>query len=153
MRRFALLLFAAFLLSGCAVLSKQDLQPAPKTLSHGRLVYLADRACRRFERRAKQHQPGKNYEAFLAYFQRSLPLFDRLLFELRGLAPPPADAAAYRRMLASINNADLVLHHFFQAADELQRERAKTLARRLDRVGKRINARAAKVGLKTCAKD
>ena len=40
MRRFALLLLAAFLLSGCAIVTKQELKPAAKTLTHGRLVYL-----------------------------------------------------------------------------------------------------------------
>jgi energy-converting hydrogenase Eha subunit H len=43
MRRFPLLVLAALLLSGCGVLTKQELKPVPKTLTHGRFVYLADR--------------------------------------------------------------------------------------------------------------
>jgi hypothetical protein len=103
----------------------------------------------------ERHKPRQGYLAFLAFLQRVyMPEYDHVLFELRALAPPPPpDAVAYRRMLASINNQDLVLHHFFQAADELQKERVKTLAKRLSRVGKRIDARASKVGLKACAKD
>jgi hypothetical protein len=153
MRRVAVLLLAALLLSGCAVLTKQQLKPVPETLSHGRLVYLGDRACRRFERRVDRRRPGKGYEAALANLQHVLmPAYDKLLFELRGLAPPPPDAVAYRRMLATFNDADLVLHNFFQAADEVQIKRVKTLQARLDRLGRRLNARVAKVGLRTCAK-
>jgi hypothetical protein len=55
-------------------------------------------------------------------------------------------------MLTIFNDADLVLHNFFQAADEVQIKRVKTLQARLDRLGRRLNARAAKVGLRTCAK-
>jgi hypothetical protein len=42
MRRIAYLLGAACLLSGCGILTKQELKPVPDTLSHGRFVYLAD---------------------------------------------------------------------------------------------------------------
>jgi hypothetical protein len=153
MRSISVLLLAALLLSGCAVLTKQKLKPVPETLSQGRLVYLADRACRRFERRVDRPRPGKGYEAALANLQDVLmPAYDRLLFELRGLAPPPPDAVAYRRMLATFNDTDLVLHNFFQAVDEVQIKRLETLQARLDRLGRRLNARATKVGLKTCAK-
>ena len=45
MRRIAYLRWlvpvaAAFLFAGCGVLTKQELKPAQKTLTHGRLVYL-----------------------------------------------------------------------------------------------------------------
>jgi hypothetical protein len=161
LRGAVLLLAAAFLLSGCAVLSKQELKPAAPTLTHGRLVYLANRACRRFVRRVKRHkprivpgEPRQNYEAILADFQHVyLPATDKLLFDLHGLAPSPADADHYRLMLATLNDEDLVIHNFFQAIDEIQLQRAKTLVRRVDRLGKRLDARAAKVGLKSCGKS
>ena len=143
-----------FLLSGCAVLSKQELKPAAKTLSHGRLVYLADSYCRRADLRLRRHRSGKGCLAAIAYLRRVyLPEFDRLLFQLHGLTPPPWDVVAYRRMLATANDIDLVAHHFFQAADELQIRRAKPLIPRLRRLGNRFQARAKRVGLKTCAKD
>jgi len=153
MRRFALLLLAAFLLSGCAVLTKQELKPVPKTLTHGRLVYLANRACERAVLRLKRHRPARGYLPAIAYLQHVfLPENDRLLFELRALTPPPSDAVAYRRLLATFNYEDLVVHHFFQAADEVQRQRTKSLLHRLKRVDRRLNSRAAQLGLKTCAK-
>ena len=131
----------------------------PETLTHGRFVYLANRACRRFEHRVSRHQPVKSNDPFqkylnaLAYLKHvAMPGYDRLLFELHGLAPPPADAVAFRRMLATFNYTDLVIHHFFQATDELQKTRLKTLSRRLDRLSKRIHNRAGKVGLHSCAK-
>ncbi len=153
MRRVAVFLLAAFLLSGCAVLQKQELKPAAKTLTHGRLVYLADRTCARTDRRVARHKQPKGYESFLTFLQHVvMPEYDRQLFELRALAPPPSDVVAYRRMLATFNEEDLVIDNFFQAADQLQLRRAKSLARRLDRLDKRLKGRAARVGLKTCAK-
>src|ERR671918_2725582 len=92
--RWAAILLAAALLSGCQALAKQELKPVPKTLSHGRFVYLGNRACRRFVRRLERHQPGtrsdpfERYLAALAFLKHSfLPATDRLLFELRALAP------------------------------------------------------------------
>jgi hypothetical protein len=134
-------------------MTKQELKPVPETLTHGRLVYLADRACGRYEHRVTRHKGENGYLAFLTYLQRVfMPATDRLLFELHGLSPPPADSVDYRLMLATLNNEDLVTHHFFQAADELQIERVKALSRRIKRLGKRLDTRASKVGLKTCAK-
>jgi len=89
----------------------------------------------------------------MAYFGHVfLPAKDQLLFELRALAPPPSDAVAYRRMLATYNYADFVLHNFFAAANRRQIRRVKALTRKVDRSLRRLNTRAAAIGLKTCAK-
>jgi hypothetical protein len=153
MRRVALLLGAAFLLSGCAVLTKQELKPTPPTLTQGRFVYLGNRACRRFVRRVTGiPKPKSSPEAARADVEKIFfPAYEHLLFTLRGLAPPPSEAVAYRRLLATFNYEDLVLHHFLQAAEAAQVQRVKTLERRLRRIGRHIDARAAKVGLTTCS--
>ena len=157
MRRIAWLrwtapLLVACLLSGCAVLTKQELKPTPPTLTQGRFVYLGNQACRRFVRRVTRIPP-KNPVAARAYVQKTFfPAYEHLVFTLRGLAPPPSEAVAYRRLLATFNYEDLVLHHFLQAAEETQRQRVKTLERRLRRIGRHIDARSARVGLTTCAK-
>lgn len=152
MRRIAYLLVAAFVLSGCGVLTKEDLKPQAKTLTHGRLVYLADRACRHEKRHIPVFKPGTSpAEAERKLHKVLLPTYDHLLFNLHGLAPPPADAVAYRRMLATLNDSDLIIHHAVDAVDALQRQRVRSLVRRLDFLGRRLNNRAAKLGLHTCA--
>src|SRR5213080_3035449 len=92
MRRVAVFLLAAFLLSGCAVLSKQELKPSAPTLTHGRLVYLADRVCRRDIRREKRafREKPKNHVQYDRELNAVLRGYERALFDLRGLAPPPA---------------------------------------------------------------
>jgi hypothetical protein len=151
--RWAALLAAVFLLSGCAVLTKQELKPAPETLSQGRFVYLADRACARAERGLKGHRNPRSYDEALRDLQKLLiPAYERLLFDLHGLAPPPSEAVAYRRLLATLNNEDLVIHHTVDALGQLQRQRVKTGLRRLGVLDRRVAVRAKRVGLKTCGK-
>jgi hypothetical protein len=164
-RRIAYLLVAAFVLSGCgSVLTKEELKPQAPTLTQSRFVYLADRACRRFARRVKRHrllpesglsleQKYVRYLGDLAFLRHTfMPANDRLVFELRALTPPPYQAVHYRRLLATLNYEDLVVHNFFQAADEAQIRRLQTLDRRIRRIGRQLDARAAKVGPKTCGK-
>jgi hypothetical protein len=153
MRRIALLLVAAGLLSGCGVLTKQDLQPQAPTLSQGRFVYLANKACAHAERRLKGHRKPRSYEEALNDLQKYfIPAYERLLFDLHGLTPPSAETVGYRRLLASLNDEDLVIHNTVQALDELQRLRVKAGLHRLHILDRRVAARAEKVGLKTCGK-
>jgi hypothetical protein len=152
-RRIALLLLAAFLLSGCGVLTKEELKPVPETLTHGRFVYLANRACGRFDLRIRRLAHPTSPEAALADLQKfGVPAYERLLFELRGLSPPPSDAVEFRRMLATFNHEDGILHRYIEAAETSQVSRAYWIRKRLERVGRGLNARAAKLGLDTCAK-
>jgi hypothetical protein len=153
MRRVALLLLAAFLLSGCGVLTKEELKPVPETLTHGRFVYLANRACGNFELRIRRLAHPASPEAAVADLQKfGVPAYERLLFELRGLTPPPSDAVAFRRMLATFNHEDWILHRFLEAAEASQVSRAYWIRKRLDHVARGLNASAAKLGLDTCAK-
>jgi hypothetical protein len=128
-------------------------QACPQTLSQGRFVYLADRACARAERGLKGHRNPRSYDEALRDLQKLLiPAYERLLFDLHGLAPPPSEAVAYRRLLATLNNEDLVIHHTVDALDQIQRQRVRTGLRRLRVLDRRVAVRAKRVGLKTCGK-
>jgi hypothetical protein len=152
MRRFAALLLAAFLLSGCQVLTKQKLKPVPATLSHAQLVHAANHWCEHDRRRAKHLKNPRNTQMLERDFGIALSSTAHLIFHLRGLAPPPSDALAYRRLLATANDQELVATHLVQAIEEGQIHYAKGRARRLDVLDKRFSARARALGLKVCAK-
>ena len=88
-----------------------------------------------------------------------IPAYERLLFVLHGLVPPPADAVAYRRMLATFNYLDLSVHQLLDSAegavgnrDRSQIRRVRRLGRRVDRLGRRFDSRAANLGLTACGK-
>jgi hypothetical protein len=153
MRRLASLVLAGFVLSGCAVLTSQKLKPQPKTLSHGRFVYLANRACAadlRFDRTLK---PATNETTYLKNLRLAIKSGEHLIFVLRGLTPPSADDAAFRRFLAAENGEDLVANHYFDQFGNLTRREFKHLIRRSKILDRRIQARATRLGLDTCAKD
>jgi hypothetical protein len=152
MRRIALLLVAAGLLSGCGVLTKQDLQPQAPTLSQGRFVYLANKACAHAERRLKGHRKPRSYEEALIDLQKYfIPAYERLLFDLHGLTPPrPKQSAIDACSPASTTRTSSSTT--VQALDELQRLRVKAGLHRLHILDRRVAARAEKVGLKTCGK-
>jgi hypothetical protein len=128
-------------------------QPQAKTLTHGRLVYLADGACGRFERGVIHRGKATSFPRAKANFETAMSAYERMLFALRGPTPPESDAVAYRRMLASAKEEDLLLHHLFDAVVGVQKQRVGTLGRRLERLGKRFDARATKVGLHVCARE
>jgi hypothetical protein len=152
MRRFALLLVAAFLLSGCTVLSSQHLEPAPETLTHGRLVYLADRACGRAFGRLPKIEPGLSYRELNHRLHRLVRTQEHLLFVLHGLPPSAADVAAYRQLLASFNYEDLLQHNFLQAFEEADVRHLRTYARRIQRFAVELRLRARSLGMHICAK-
>jgi hypothetical protein len=154
MRRIAYLVAAACLLAGCGVLTKQDLKPQVPTLSHGRFVYLANRACARNERRQKRisRRHAKSAVALDKELHTSLNTGERLLFILRGLTPPPADTADFRRLLATANDEVLVETHLLQAFEEGQARVVRTRLKRLRALDRRFDARSAKLGLTICAK-
>jgi hypothetical protein len=154
MRRFPLLVLAALLLSGCGVLTKQELKPVPKTLTHGRFVYLADRVCRRDIRRAKRafRTPPKNHVEYDKKLNAALKGYDQVVFDLRALAPPAAQAESYRRLLAAYNYQDLLLHNLLEAGDSGRLTKVKAVLRKLEINGVSLKSRAYDLDLKTCAK-
>ena len=153
MRRCALLLLAAVVLSGCAVLSKQELKPVPKTLTHGRFVYLADRACARDIRRSKRalKQKPKNQVQYDRKLNEVLKGYEQALFDLRSLAPPPSAAEEFRHLLAAFNYQDLLGHNLLQAGDLGQARKVKALIKKLEVNDINLKSRALELGLKTCA--
>jgi hypothetical protein len=146
-------LLAACLLSGCAVLTKQELKPVPKTLSHGRFVYLANRACARDLRATKNFPRPTSHAMYDRELTKATKSGEHLLFVLRGLNPPASEAKAFRRMLAALNLEDLLAHHVLEAGDLGQRERVKTIFKRGRITDRRFRSRAARLGLDICAKD
>jgi hypothetical protein len=153
MRRFPVLLLAALLLSGCGVLSKQELTPVPKTLTHGRFVYLADRVCRRDIRRAKRafRTPPKNHVEYDKKLSAVLKGYDQVVFDLRALAPPAAQAES-SCLLAAYNYQDLLLHYLLEAGDSGRLTKVKAVLRKLEINGVSLKSRAYDLDLKTCAK-
>jgi hypothetical protein len=157
MRRVAYLAvpLAAVWLAGCAVLNKQQLKPVPETLTHGRFVYLADRTCRRDIRQARRafRRKPTNHAMFDKDMQALVKGYEQALFDLRALAPPPADAKPFKRVLASFNYEDLLVHNLLQAGDQGQAEKVKTLLKKLDAADRTLKARASELGLHACARE
>jgi hypothetical protein len=151
--RLLTLVLAALLVAGCDITGTTKKTPPPKTLSHAQFVHAANRACARFERRAKRLKPSRNIDRVVAQDRRIVvPAFERLLFELRGLEPPTSEAAAFRRMLATLNEEDIVVHNLLDAVDARQPGQVRRLLRRSKVLSKRLESRSAKVGLRHCGK-
>jgi uncharacterized protein YceK len=154
MRRIAYLLAAALLLSGCgSVLTKEDLKPTAPTLTHGRLVYLADQACAADLRYDRTLKPATSPTSFVKNLRLSIKSGEHLIFVLRGLTPTPSDAAAFRRFLAAENGEDLVATHLLDSYGDMTVREFKHDVRRARILDRRVKARAEKLGMHVCAKD
>jgi hypothetical protein len=141
-------------LSGCGVLTKQNLKPQAPTLTHGRFVYLADRICRRDIRRSRAlSRKPKNPTQFERELQAVLKSYERALFDLRALAPPTADAESFRHLLAAFNLQDLLGNNWLQASEQGEVRRFESIAGKLDRNDKTLKSRARALGLRACAKE
>ena len=143
---------AAFLLSGCAILNKQELRPLPPTLSHAQLVVSANAWCKRDLRRTRKLKRPKNAQMVVRQLGIATNSLGHLIFHLRRLPPPPSDAVAYQQLLATANNEQLVATHLMQAIEQGRIHFAKNHAKRLVVVDKRFNARATALGMDECAK-
>jgi len=144
---------ALVLTTGCAGISGKKKTPPAKTLSHGRFVYLANRACARANGRAKRIKNPTSFETFVAGLRKAIPVFESEIVDFRALAPPPSDAASFRRLLATLDAEDLAGHGLLDAVEARQVRRGKTLARRVDVLSKRFNKRATKLGLRICTRS
>src|ERR1700756_230455 len=113
--RWFALLSAAFFLSGCTILNKQELRPLPPTLSHAQLVGAANGWCEHDLRRTRKLRQPKDAVALVRDLAIAVKSLGHLIFHLRGLAPPPSDAVAYRRLLATANKEQLGAAHLMQA--------------------------------------
>ncbi len=94
-----------------------------------------------------------NAETFVKYLRLSIKSGEHLLLALRGLAPPPSDVVAFRRLLAAENGADLIANHFVDEYGDMTVHRFKHLVRRSRILDRRIHARAKRLGMRVCAKD
>lgn len=139
---------AAVLVAGCGSTSR----PPAKTLSHGRFVYLADRVCARAHRQGAALGKPTNLNTFIRGLRKAIPLLESEIADLRALTPPSRDAAPFQSMLANLDKEDVVGHDFLDSLEAHQMQRARSLARRIDRLDKRLRAQTRKLGLPTCAK-
>lgn len=134
--------------------STQTKGSPPETLSRAQFVRAADRACAEAERKTRAFEPGTNFARVEAELRKTfIPAQEHLLVVFRELVPPPSEAAGFQRLLGTFDRLDLAIHQLLDAADARQVRRVKGLVARLDLLGKRLDAQAAKLGLATCAKD
>jgi hypothetical protein len=143
------LVCAVGLVAGCGGAASA---PPAKTLSHGRFVYLAARACARAHRQAAAIGQPTNLQTFVRGLRKAIPQLDDRVAHLRTLTPPPGDAVAFRRMVTNFDKAEFAAHRLLDALDAHEFRLAKTLLRRLERFDKRLNRRSRNLGLRACAK-
>ena len=153
MTRVLVPLLAVAFLVGCDTTETAKRQP-PKTVSHGRFIYLANRACRVaiHEMNAIKVPPaGQTLDPAARAFEKA---YERLLATLHGLAPPPSQADTYRRMLDTATAQKLAFAKLFDAFAVAGRHvRAENaLGRRADKLGAKANRLSERLGLTVCAK-
>jgi elongation factor P len=68
--------------------------------------------------------------------------YDQMVFDLRALAPPAAQAESYRRLLAAYNYQDLLLHNLLEAGDSGRLTKVKAVLRKLEINGVSLKSRA-----------
>jgi hypothetical protein len=146
---------AVLVLAGCDVMgSSKSTGPPPKTLSRARFVRAANRACARAERLTRKMKHSTNFSVIEAEERKIfIPAQERLLVTLRGLNPPPRDAAGFQRWLGTFDQLDVAIHRLLDAFDARQVRQVTRLAHRLEVLGRRFDSQAARLGLRTCAKD
>ena len=127
--------------------------PQPVTLTHGRFVYLADRACAADLRYDRTLKPATSPDTFVKDVRLSIKSGEHLIFVLRGLTPPPYEAAAFRRFLAAENGSDRVATHLLDSYGNTTLRSFRHDVHRLRILDRRIRSRAAKLGMHVCAKD
>ena len=151
MTRVLVPLLALGLFAGCGAAKPES---TAKTLTHGRLVYLANRACAADLRRDRALPRATNPASFRKRLRGGIESGEQLLSVLNGLTPPPADARAYRRLLRAENHADSVATHMLANYGSYRTLRAfKHDVRRLKRLGRKVKASARTLGMHVCVKD
>jgi hypothetical protein len=149
--RFLVPLLALGMFAGCGATKSAS---TPKPLTHGRLVYLADRACAIDLRNGRALAPVTNRATFIKGLRSTIKSGERLISVLNTLTPPPSDAKVYRRLLSAEDYADSVATHVLANYGSYVTVHAfKHDVRRLKRISRRIKANARKLGMHVCAKD
>jgi hypothetical protein len=140
-------------LAGCAGMGGTNKTRPPKTLSHVQFIRAADRVCTRFRRQAKglAKKPA-SLAAEERQAELALATYERVIFDLRGLTPPPSDAGAFQRLLATLDAEDLVAHKLGDSIDAGQVRQERTFTSQFSVLRARLQSLAVKLGLRTCFK-
>ena len=144
---------AALLLGGCDLTGSSKEAPPPKPLSHFQFVHKANHICAVGNRQMKGLRRPTNPAMLVHNLNVAIRSIEQGIFALRQLAPPPSDAAPFRRIIAGLDTADRLEHRLIDAVNTRQLGHVRTLARRLEILNKQLNRRAKNLGLRICAKD
>jgi hypothetical protein len=146
------LICAVVLVAGCGSASAPPAKP--KTLTHGRFIYLATHICARANRTSAalaKHQP-KKFKMFIRRLRKGILLFEGTTADLQELKPPSHDAKAFQAMLATLAQEDVGAHEALASLRLHLFRHAKSLAHHLDAMDKQFRAQARRLDLPVCAK-
>ena len=146
------ILLGLLLLAGCGGGTAHG--PAPKPMSRAAFVRAANHACaveNRTNRIVTKKKPT-SFSEVLQKFERETTSFETVIVAFRRLTPPRADQARFNRLLRTLDTTDVTLHRFIDAAQAGHKTGVKVLLKQIKKETKQLNARAAGLGLRVCAK-
>jgi hypothetical protein len=127
----------------------------PVRLTHAQFVRAANGVCRRFARKGNAifKKKPKTLKQLARGLRIAFPLLQREEASLRAVTPPAADFATDTRLLREFSVAVHDFHAMLHGVKTRQILRVVVFARQADRLGKRLDRTARKLGLTVCAKD
>jgi len=120
-------------------------------LSHEDFVKRADAVCAAFRAVAGPIARPRDYDAVVAYVNKTLPLYEAARLKLAALEPPAQDAAAVRAWLAADERIAAALHDLGEAGLRRDFAGVSAAAGTVQAEGVASRHAAAALGLQVCS--
>jgi len=116
------------------------------------LAARADAICATYNRQTKNLRNPRDVSALAEYADRTLPLLDDAIGDLRALRPPEAEQAAYDRWLALVGTLKTELTEIRDRANANDLAGIRALLPRATEHNTRSNELATTLGMRVCNK-
>lgn len=143
MRRAFLLLLAIVLVAGCG-------GGGGERLSKEEYASKADAICAKYNKQTKALQNPSNLSELAKVSDKTLPILDNALKDLRKLKPPEEEQVTVDQWLAQVENLKGDLTEIRDKAKENDMEGVQAVVPRAEQHNNRSNQLATQLGMKVC---
>jgi len=145
-RRAAFLVLAVVLLAGCG-------GGGGKRLSREEYVSKADAICGKYNQQTKALANPSNLAELAAVADKTLPILDNALKDLRKLKPPEDEQATVDQWLGQVEKLKGDLKEIRDKAERSDMQGVEAVVPKAQEHNSRSNQLATQLGLKVCNKD
>jgi hypothetical protein len=146
-RHLSVLAVIGLSLAGCA--HGAEAKPLPRRV----WVAHANAICARGDREIHALGGSTTLPALAEVLEKTVPISDRQLAELKALRPDPSQRPAVREILGSMQRVNDVLSELARAAEQADGARVDELAQTLRRLQRWTNRLVARYGVHECLSD